>query len=143
MPILADNKKDDSTLVAVQQYKTQLLVNLRTMPREAWECISKMYDIANMLEKTIINLENSSMDYILTAIHIIRVTAPFILKSYQKTDIIDKCKAEIGYTSRMETTLNTFEMLYDSFKPQIIEAAERYDRSLRFYPANIDKFYQI
>lgn len=116
--------EDNASIVHV--HKEKLLKEMQDCFYEANDCLRAMYDVTDVLDKAIRNIDNSNMQLIISIVRNVTVSGSLILEKYNKSDIINKGRLAVTYAKRTEMKIASFSKIYDDFKTNVIQIAESF-----------------
>lgn len=143
-PCLVENKLGKKEKYVVKAYKDKILKYMHSAFSEAVECLYAMYELTDVLDKSIRNIVETDMQLLIGTIRNVRSSGWMILQKYNKEAIIARERESITYTSRTELQISLFSEIYDEFQPSVIETADAFLSAIDHVPSHSSKeFYTI
>ena len=103
-----------------------------------------MYELTDVLDKSIRNIVETDMQLLIGTIRNVRSSGWMILQKYNKEAIIARERESITYTSRTELQISLFSEIYDEFQLSVIETADAFLSAIDHVPSHSSKeFYTI
>ena len=111
---------------------------------EAGDCLCAIYDVTDVLDKSIRNMDATDMQLLISTIRNVRSSGRLTLEKYKKEDIIANGRQSITYTSRTESRITLFSEIYDGFQSNVIDIAESFLYAIDRIPHHTpEEFYTI
>ena len=143
-PNLVENKLGMKEADIVRAYKDKVIKYMHDAFSEAGDCLCAIYDVTDVLDKSIRNMDATDMQLLISTIRNVRSSGRLTLEKYKKADIIDNERHSITYTSRTENRISSFSEIYDGFQPNVIDIAESFLYALDRIPHHSpEEFYTI
>lgn len=143
-PIYYNNHISNDKAELVKDYKEQLLCAMEGLPREASDCLYELYQVADILDKTIRSADNTDLGLVMSIVTLVKKQSRFLLSKHKKKIIVDRCNTAPDRNLRLCNNLSVFEKMYDEFEPSVIDVADKYDLILKQYPSiDNDIFYTV
>ena len=125
-PRLYENRLEDSATGIVKKYKDDSQQVMAVLPQAASECLYKLYQVADMLDKTIRNWEDVDMGLIITSIKTVSLYGTLLLANCSKDAIVTKCKNDPYSNAGLCENLGLFDAMYERFKTDVLDIADSY-----------------
>lgn len=143
-PSLIENKLSEREGDIVRAYKDKVIKYMHDAFFEAGDCLCVIYDVADILDKSIRNMDTTDMQLLISTIRNIRSSGRLTLEKYKKEDIIANGRQSITYTSRTESRITLFSEIYDGFQSNVIDIAESFLYAIDRIPHHTpEEFYTI
>lgn len=115
---------------AVEKCKEELLLATGVLPLYASNAIFEMYRVADLLDKTIKNWENTNIPLVISALTT-TISCGELLREKYKKDIVKNQSIEFDSPDSLLNNLDKYDIYYDRFKTEIIDIARNYLEVLR------------
>lgn len=126
-PQLLENKLGENEAETVKKYKQDLIATFHDSFRESHDCLLRMYELTDLLDKSIRNTESTDMGLIICAIRNVSLCGSALIKNYPKEDVVDAIRSSATFSNRLEGKVTAFSSIYDRFKTDIIGTADAFD----------------
>lgn len=125
-PRLYENRLEDEAAEIVKKYKDDAQQVMAVLPHAAAECLYKLYQVADMLDKAIRNWEGIDMGLIITSIKTVSLYGTLLLANSRKDSIITECKNDPYSNAGLCENLGLFDSIFERFKTDVLDIADSY-----------------
>ena len=125
-PRLYENRVEDEAGEVVRRFKAESQQVMAVLPRAASECLYKLYQVADMLDKAIRNWEDIDMGLIITSIKTVSLYGTLLLSNCRKDAIITECKYDPHSNAGLCENLGLFDSMFERFKTDVLDIADSY-----------------
>ena len=128
--------------ILVEKCKDEMLLATGVLPRFASEALFELYRIADLLDKTIKNWENTEMPLVLSMLSAAISLGEFLLRENKKDVIAERSRNDPFSSESFLQNLDVYDAFYDRFKAEVLEIAISYrdDLSMFSLPTVTDYF---
>ena len=121
-----------------------LISIIHNAAHESQNCLQRMYELTDLLDKSIKNTEDTDMRLIISAIRTVSQCGSALIENYPKEDVIDAIRSSVTFSERLESDVTAFSSIYDRFKTDIIKTADDFDSLIdRIAPPAPEEFYPV
>ena len=118
---------------AVEKCKDEMLLATKVLPRIASDALFELYRVADLLDKSIKNWENTEMPLVISTLTAAISLGEFLLKENIKDVIAERSRNDPSSSESLLQNLDVYGAFYDRFKAEIIETAISYKNDLSMF----------